>query len=110
MATVAPRSQKYDRSIVEAPTTAKGWLEARDQAVPLAEAGNLLMLGTRARDNARWMKMSRALVDAAATAASAAEKKDATALAGAGDSITASCEACHQPYRDRGRPMRGNGK
>ena len=49
---------------------------------------------SRARDNAGWMKMARALVDAAAMAA--------------GDAITSTCESCHQPYRDGGRQMRGN--
>jgi hypothetical protein len=71
----------------------------------LAEAGNLLMLGTRARDKDQWMKMSRALVDAAALAATATEKKDARALEAATDSITVACEACHRPYRDQGRQM-----
>lgn len=107
---ITPVSDAVFRATGDTPTNDKGWLEARNQALVLAEAGNLLMLGSRVHDNAGWMKMSRALVDAAATAATAAEKKDATALAGAGDSITAACEACHQPYRDRGRPMRGNRK
>jgi cytochrome c553 len=90
---------------VSAPTVDKGWVEARNQALVLAEGGNLLMLGSRARDHAAWMKMSRALVDAASTAADASEKKDANGLASAGDAIAAACEACHQPYRDHGRPM-----
>ncbi len=108
---ITPASDAVFRASGDAPTNEKGWIEARNQALVLAEAGNLLMLGSRARDNMGWMKMSRALVDAAATAASAAGKKDADALAGAGDIITAACEACHQPYRDRGRQMGiGNGK
>ena len=102
---ITPASDAVFRASGDTPTSDKGWVEARGQALVLAEAGNLLMLGSRVRDNAAWMKMSRALVDAAATAATAAEKKDADALAGAGDTITATCEACHQPYRDRGRRM-----
>ena len=84
---------------------AKGWLTARNQAIVLAESGNLLMMGTRVRDNGNWMKMSRAMVDAAALAAAAAEKKDATALERATDAITVSCMECHRPYRDQGRQM-----
>jgi hypothetical protein len=106
---ITPASDAVFRASGDTPTSEKGWVDARNQALVLAEGGNLLMLGSRARDNAAWMKMSRALVDAAATAASAAQKKDADALAGAGDVITAACEACHQPYRDRGRQM-GIGK
>jgi len=84
---------------------AKGWLTARNQAIVLAESGNLLMMGTRVRDNGNWMKMSRAMVDAAALAAAAAEKKDAKALEAATDSITTACMECHRPYRDQGRQM-----
>jgi hypothetical protein len=84
---------------------AKGWTTARNQAIVLAEAGNLLMVGTRVRDNGNWMKMSRAMVDAAALAAAAAEKKDAKALEAATDAITVSCMECHRPYRDQGRQM-----
>jgi cytochrome c' len=84
---------------------AKGWTTARNQAIVLAESGNLLMVGTRVRDNGNWMKMSRAMVDAAALAATAAEKKDAKALEAATDSITTACMECHRPYRDQGRQM-----
>src|SRR5262249_15964530 len=42
---------------------AKGWTDARNEAILLAESGNLLMVGTRVRDNGNWMKMSRAMVD-----------------------------------------------
>ena len=89
----------------DTPKTQKAWTAVHNQALLLAEAGNLLMVGSRARDNDRWIKMSRALVDAAALAATAAEKKDAKALASASDAITTACEACHRPYRDNGRQM-----
>jgi cytochrome c553 len=102
---ITPASDAVFRASGDTPTNEKGWVDARSQALVLAEAGNLLMLGSRARDSMGWMRMSRALVDAAATAASAAEKNDADALAGAGDIITAACEACHRPYRDGGRQM-----
>ena len=84
---------------------AKGWTTARNQALLLAESGNLLMVGARVRDNGNWMKMSRAMVDAAALAVAAAEKKDAKALEAATDSITTACMDCHRPYRDQGRQM-----
>ena len=102
---ITPASDAVFRATSDAPSNDKGWVDARNQALVLAESGNLLMLGGRARDNAGWMRMSRAFVDASATAASAAEKKDAGALAGAGDMITTACEACHRPYRDGGRQM-----
>jgi len=84
---------------------AKGWATAHNQAMVLAESGNLLMVGARVRDNGNWMKMARAMVDAAALAAAAADKKDMKALEAATDSITTACMECHRPYRDQGRQM-----
>ena len=102
---ITPASDAVFHASAEAPTTSKAWLEAHDQALLLAESGNLLMLGSRARDRGQWMKMSRALVDAAVAAAAAMEKKDARALEVATDSITVACMECHRPYRDQGRQM-----
>jgi len=102
---ISPASDAVFRAGGDTPTTDGAWLDARNQAMLLAESGNLLMLGSRARDTAAWMRMSRALVDAAASAATAAERKDANALAAAGDAITVTCESCHRPYRDNGRQM-----
>ena len=102
---ITPASDAVFRAAGDLPTTDQAWRDARKQAIMLAESGNLLMLGGRARDNTGWMKLSRALVDAAAGAAAAAGKKDAKALEAAGDSITTACETCHRPYRDGGRQM-----
>jgi hypothetical protein len=99
-------------AIFEAGNTPPGndreWTALRNNALILAESGNLLMLEGRAKDNDRWMKMSRALVDAAATAVKAAEDKNADAVVEASDPITESCMNCHEPYRDNGRPMMKN--
>jgi len=102
---ISPASDAVFEASSNQPLDAKGWTTARNQALVLAESGNLLMVGTRVRDNGNWMKMSRAMVDAAALAASAAEKKDAMALEAATDAITVSCMECHRPYRDQGRQM-----
>src|ERR1041384_7709140 len=100
---ISPASDAVFNASTDPPTDDKGWTAARDQALILAEASSLLMVGSRVRDNANWMKMSRALVDAAALAANAAEKKDAMALERATDAITVACMDCHRPYRDGGR-------
>ena len=102
---ISPASDAVFNAASDPPTDAKGWTAARNQALVLAEASNLLMVGSRVRDNGTWMKMSRALVDAAALAANAADKKDARALEAATDSITVACMECHRPYRDQGRQM-----
>ncbi len=102
---ISPASDAVFDASSNQPLDAKGWAAARRQALVLAESGNLLMVGTRVRDNGNWMKMSRAMVDAAALAVTAAEKKDAMALEAATDAITVSCMECHRPYRDQGRQM-----
>ena len=102
---ISPASDAVFEASSNQPLDGKGWTAVRNQALVLAESGNLLMVGTRVRDNGNWMKMSRAMVDAAALAATAAEKKDAMALEAATDTITVSCMECHRPYRDQGRQM-----
>jgi hypothetical protein len=102
---ISPASDAVFEASSNQPLDAKGWTAARNQALVLAESGNLLMVGTRVRDNGNWMRMSRAMVDAAALAATAAEKKDTMALEAATDAITVSCMECHRPYRDQGRQM-----
>src|SRR4051812_29172159 len=69
---ITPASDAVFEATSNPPADEKGWTAARNQALLLAEAGNLLMLGSRVRDTGNWMKMSRALVDAAAQAAAAA--------------------------------------
>ena len=102
---MSPASDAVFDATSQQPLDEKGWTAARNQALVLAESANLLMLGTRVRDNGNWMKMSRALVDAAAQAAAAAQKKDTKALEVATDAITVACMECHRPYRDQGRQM-----
>ena len=82
----------------ESPTNDKEWEHVRVQAVALAETGNLLMLGSRAKDRAAWLKFSRALVDAAATVAKAAGAKNADQLSTAADALYETCAACHKVY------------
>jgi hypothetical protein len=82
----------------EPPTDDKGWETVRGQAIALAETGNLLMLGSRAKDHAAWMKFSRALVDAADAAAKAAAAKNADQLSSASDALYETCAGCHKAY------------
>ena len=89
-----------------APKDAAGWSALRNHAIILAEAGNLMMVEGRAKDKGEWMKLSRALVDAAAVALKAVQAKNADGVVKAGDQIVMICEDCHGPYRDNGRGMR----
>jgi hypothetical protein len=85
----------------EAPTDDKGWEAVRGQAIALAEAGNLLMLGSRAKDHAAWMKFSRAQVEAAEAAAKAAAARNADGLSSASDALYETCAGCHKVYMDK---------
>ena len=82
----------------EPPNDDKGWETVRGQAIALAEGGNLLMLGSRAKDHAEWMKFSRALVDAGEAAAKAAAAKSAEQLSSASDALYETCAGCHKAY------------
>ena len=82
----------------EPPKDDKTWDEVRGKAIALAEAGNLLMLGSRAKDRAAWMKFSRAQVDAADAVAKAAAAKNADQLSAAADALYETCASCHKVY------------
>ena len=105
-AMITPSSDALFDVARKGPANDEQWAALRNNAIVLAESGNLLMLGTRARDNGDWMKMSGALVDAGAVALKAAETKNVDALLKADDEIDSACESCHVPYRDHGRMMR----
>ncbi len=87
-----------DESRELAPTTDEGWDHVRNNAAAVAEAGNLLMMPSRAKDNADWMEFSRALVDMGVLAMKAADAQDSDALFDAGAKLYSVCTACHQAY------------
>ena len=93
-----PFSNAVFEAGAEPPKNNASWETVRGQAVALAEAGNLLMLGSRARDRVAWMKMSRAQVNAADAVAKAASAKNAEQLAVAADALYETCASCHKHY------------
>jgi hypothetical protein len=66
----------------------------------MAEAGNLLMMEPRARDNEEWIEMAQAMVDAGSAAVSAAEAEDVERIFALGEDIYYSCANCHMKYDD----------
>ena len=70
-----------------------------NNAVALAEAGNLLMMEGRAVDKGEWIKMSQAMIDAAKVALKATEAKSADGILESGDAINMSCDNCHRRYQ-----------
>jgi hypothetical protein len=100
-AMIKPSSDTIFRVAVEAPTSDQEWIAVRSASVTLAESGNLLMIGARARDRGEWLRLSRRLVDAGAAALTAADARDVTALLKAADRVIVVCESCHAPYRNQ---------
>jgi len=95
---VAPASDVIFKVPGEAPKDDKAWATVQNSSLILAEAGNLLMMPGRAKDNGEWMKDAKALVDAGSAAFKAANAKDAKALEDIGDKVEETCENCHTKY------------
>jgi hypothetical protein len=85
-----------------APKNDEEWTKVRDNALILAESGNLLMIGNRVKDKGDWMKMSKALTDAGVIALKAAEAKNPAALFEAGGQVYEACQQCHTKYANTG--------
>jgi len=81
------------------PKNEQDWSVLRTNALTLAESGNLLMMGSRARDQGDWIKDAKLLVDAGNAAYKAARAKDLNAVVAVNDQLYAACVTCHQQYR-----------
>jgi cytochrome c556 len=81
------------------PKNDRDWNAIRGAALTLAESGNLLLMGSRARDQDRWAKDTKLLIDAGMAAFKAAQKKDMQAILDLNEQLTASCTTCHRHYR-----------
>src|SRR5271156_281878 len=82
-----------------APKTDLEWNTVRNQALMLAESGNLLMMAGRAKDQQDWIKDSKMLVDVGRAAYKAAQAKNMDAILALNDQLYASCVTCHTQYR-----------
>jgi hypothetical protein len=87
-----------------APKNDKEWAAVGNSALMLAESGNLLMMGARAKDKRKWTELSQKLIEAGTAAFQAAEARNASALLEAGGWITDICDNCHTLYRPQGEP------
>jgi len=81
-----------------APKTDADWEAIRNSAATVAEAGNLLMMEGRARNQDDWMKKARALIDNANILLQAIDAKDAPAVFSAGSDLYLACSDCHATY------------
>ena len=85
------------------PKTDNEWNALQNQALMLAESGNLLMMEGRARDQGEWMQDARLLVEAGVASVKAVRAKDVQAILALNDQIVTACTTCHMKYHPRYR-------
>lgn len=95
-AMVIPASNVLFNVPVEVPEGDAGWADVENNAVLLAESGNLLLL--RAEGREPWIEASHAMIDAGAASLEAARNRDVDGFNEISDRILASCSACHDVY------------
>ena len=86
-----------------APKNDEEWATVQHSALTLAEAGNLLMMPGRAKQDSEWMKLAQGLVDVGIVAHKAAQAKNPEALFEAGGQIYEACLRCHSRYWPKDR-------
>ena len=93
------------------PETEEDWISVRYGAMSLIEAGNLLMMESRAVDQNQWIQLSEGMMDVGMRMFQAAEAEDADRVFDLGEDVYKSCDSCHQLYwvddEDRGRAVEG---
>jgi hypothetical protein len=80
------------------PKTDQDWQRVEANAALLAESGNLLLLGSRVRDNSAWTTMTRDFIEASIVSMNAARAKDVNALYDSFERLNSTCERCHLKY------------
>jgi hypothetical protein len=84
--------------LVQSPKTDEDWNSVRMRAIAVAEAGNLMIMPGRAKDNGDWVKFALAMTERAAVVANAAESKSIDQLLQTGGELYNTCTACHAKY------------
>ena len=100
---VIPSSDVVWHVAMEPPKDDQEWSVVQNNALTLAEAGNLLMIGSRAKDQGNWIKAAQGLVDAATVVLRAAQAKNVDAVNEAGDRLVRVCRNCHTQYKQSPR-------
>jgi len=74
------------------------WEVIEADAMVLAEAGRLLLTEGRAKDNDKWAKDARMLIDTSLAAAKVAREKNVDKVLDAGNAVYEACDSCHTTY------------
>jgi len=83
------------------PKDDKEWAMAQQNAALLAEAGQLLLMGSRPKDQDVWVKNGAQLNESATAAAKAAEAKDLDAFKTSIGGISGACKGCHSVHHKK---------
>ena len=97
-AIVIPAADSVWRVAAEPPKDLKEWTTVQDNAISLAEAGNLLLMVNPEKDPG-WNKAAQEMIDQAKIILTAAQARDEDAVAAAGDKIYNVCASCHRTYK-----------
>jgi hypothetical protein len=81
-----------------APKNDEEWLAVENAAYVVAEAGNLLLMPSRKKDDDAWVTMSQQLIETGRRAAEAAKARDLQAVFDEGAEVYAACTNCHTVY------------
>lgn len=98
-AIIIPASDAVWNVAAEEPKDDQEWAAVQHSALTLAEAGNLLMIGSRAKDQGNWIKAAQAMINDATVIFRAAEARNVAALNEAGDKLVGTCANCHRQYK-----------
>lgn len=80
------------------PKTEEDWIAVKAAAVNLVEAGNLLMLPSRAQDGDRWMQNVQKMMAQGEKMIAAIDRKDTKAMFDVGSDLYDTCTNCHMHY------------
>jgi hypothetical protein len=80
------------------PKNDREWAAVESGAAKLIDAGTALAREAPAAGGADWVRLAKALADAAAVAGKAAKEKNVDAVLDAGDALYTTCEDCHRQY------------
>ncbi len=84
-----------------APANDKEWAVVSDSAAALVESGQMMLHPDRAIDNGDWMRMTRDFIAASQATLKAATEKRPDGIMDSGETLNASCDACHGKYDRR---------
>jgi cytochrome c5 len=95
---IEPSSELVFGAASDTPQKPEQWTAIENGALMLAESANLLMIGSRARNEVAWTQWATALRETSERAMKAARAKDTAAIETASDEVYRTCAGCHKIY------------